>query len=183
CRVDLWYFDQPVNYTINVTFGDVNGARTENSSTQLEFQQLTAVQISPASLTWPSIGVTSVNTSSNTALNISNTGNKNIANGSTTLTGIDLSGEITKIERIFVGNISVTHVPGFQCSNNNATLLFNNTAKPIRPNGTLARGNNSVNLGTLNATICLQSINASISAQKYSTNGSGPGQEWTVTIS
>ncbi|MBI4158711.1 hypothetical protein HY500_00450, partial [Candidatus Woesearchaeota archaeon] len=35
CRVDLWYFDQPVNYTINVTFGDVNGARTENSSTQL----------------------------------------------------------------------------------------------------------------------------------------------------
>ncbi|MEM3116746.1 MAG: hypothetical protein QXD63_02345, partial [Candidatus Pacearchaeota archaeon] len=179
CSIDMWYFDQAGSWTINVTIKDINNAQGENSSTTFTFNTLTAMVMSPTSLTWPTVGLNDVDVSSNNdPITINNTGNAESIR--INVTGYDLRGETTITKYIFANNFTVSNLSDSGCSGRimqNATSL--NITSPIT-----FRGNNSLNYknatsGQQNTTYCLKGVPQDATAQSYSTAGSAA---WIVAI-
>ena len=179
CTVGFYYFDaSSASWTVNVTVLDTNGARGDNTSTSVQFNQLKAMVISPTALGWDEFGVTATNQGSNNdPVLLNNTGNAESL--SINVTGLDLQGETTSTQFIFAANLTVENVSpgctGTQMSN--ATSL--NVTSTI-----LQRGNNSLNnqnatSGQEQAFFCVTAVNSDISAQSYSSAALGV---WTIQI-
>lgn len=179
CSVDMYYFDKnDANWIINVTVLDSNGASGENSSTTFQFNLLTAMVISPTSLGWPEIGVSTTNTGSNTdPVTLNNTGNS--VDLSINVTGYDLQGETTSTEYIFAANLSVENVAE-GCS---GTVMSNATSLNIT-SSILQSGNNTINNGNETSGqeqihFCVTAINGDLSSQSYSSAAIGA---WLIQI-
>lgn len=178
CTINMWYFDGAGGWSIHANISDVNSATGTNHSPTFTYNQLTAMVMSPSTLTWATLTLTSENQSSNNdPVLINNTGNDPIASGSVRVNAIDLGGEVITDEYIYAGNFSVgTTSPG--CG---STTLVNGTATGIT-GASLPRGNHSVNDGSTGQEqlyYCITALNSDISAQAYSTAAGGA---WTVDI-
>ena len=179
CTIDMWYFDEAGDWTINVTIQDDSGANAENSSTTFSYQLLTAMVISPSALTWPSpinLSDTDIG-SSNDPVTINNTGNDEALSINTT--AFNLRGETTITEFIFANNFTISNVTE-GCS---GTTLANATSTNITST-ILFRGNNSLNFGNSTSGqeqlfFCLKGVPQDISAQSYSSAAYGA---WEIRI-
>jgi len=174
CTIGIWYWDGAGDWTINATIEDINDAHAENSSTTFTLQETTAMVMSPTSLGWTGVSLTSTNVLSNTdPIIINNTANKNITNGNVNVTAIGLTGAETTSEFIYAENFSVNTADA--CG---GTDMVNNTATGIS-GATIDKGNNSAGDGQESLYFCLKGMLQTISPQTYSATG---GDSWTIAV-
>ena len=178
CTIDMWYYDQNGAWTINATIKDTNNAYVENSTTTFTYNLLTAMVMSPTSLTWPQVGLTDVNTGSNNdPLTINNSGND--INLNVNVTSFNLRGETTATQFIYANNFTIENASQ-GCS---GTTMTNATSINVTT-AILQRGNNSLNYnndtsGQEQTYFCLKGVPQDISAQSYSSAAYGA---WTVAV-
>jgi len=179
CSVNMWYFDESGTWYVNVSSADINGAGARDDSTrQFTFNQLTSMVMSPTALGWGALGVANVNVgSSNDPIVVNNTGNDEGL--SLNVTGRDLRGETVNTEYIYASNFSV----GAVTEGCTGTAMGDSVSINIT-SAILERGNNTLNnkdstSGQEELFFCLRGLPQTISAQSYSSAGTGP---WTVQI-
>ena len=175
CTIDMSYFDENGDWTINVSIQDNEGEYAENSSTIFTYNILSAMKMSPTSLGWPEISLTSTDIgSTDNPIVINNTGNN--PNLNINVTAYDLRGEDKTEYFIYANNFSVG-VESEGCSGitmSNATSLNITTAL-------LTRGNHSINDGTGQEQLyfCLKGVPSGITSQSYSSSAYGA---WEIRI-
>jgi len=177
CSINMWYFDGNGAWTINATIKDNAASSAENSTTTFTFNLLNAMVISPPALTWPAVGLSSVNIEANQNITVNNTGNE--IDLTINVTAKDLRGETTTNQFIYSNNFTVNNATFNPCA---ATEMANGTSINVT-NATLQKGNNSLNYwnatsGQEQTVYCLQGVVSNISAQSYSTSFLGA---WTIT--
>jgi len=176
CTIDMWYFDENGDWTINTTAKDINEASAENSSQTFTYNLLPGMKMAPTSLDWDSVGLTDTDTGSNNdPVIINNTGNDNAL--TIDVTSYDLEGEDTKTDYIFAENFTI----GITSQGCSGTAMVNETATEVG-SAILNRGNHSINDGSTGQEeifSCLKGVPQDISAQSYSSAAFGP---WTIEI-
>ncbi len=178
CTIYMWYFDKPGSWTINATILDNSQAYGENSSTTFTYNQLTSMVVSPSSLSWGVLNLTSANVgATNNPLVVNNTGNAEAL--SLNVTAYNLVGEQNGNYFIYADNFSVDNVTA-GCS---GTSMLNATSVNVT-NAVLQRGNNTMNYN--NATsgqeelyICLRGVPQNLITQSYSSSAYG---SWIVKV-
>ena len=196
CSVYMWYYDGAGNWTVNASIKDRNGNYTFNTSVSFELYSTVAMKMSPTNLTWPTIEFGTTNkTADNDPLVINNTGNKDIASGSVTITGYDLQGIITDTEFINAQNFTISvrngtsACSGVGCFECNGTVMLNQTVMPIAA-ANITSANYSANAlstgtdGQEALFFCLATApqENTISRQTYATNGTHTAT-WIVAVS
>ena len=188
CRLDMWYFDAPETWTINVRANDLGNTSYVVNTSSFKYNQLQAIVVSPNSLTFPSVAIGATNqTSNNDPTLVNNTGNGNLS--AIRVQAINIHGLTTTTQFIPVANFTVFNntAATVECNENSATALVNNTATAIT-GLSLVRGNHSISNGTSIAIpgqqllyYCIRDVptSALISAQQYSTNNTG---SWTISV-
>ncbi|MBW6442743.1 hypothetical protein K0A97_03120 [Patescibacteria group bacterium] len=173
CIIDMWYFDEAGDWTINVSIKDNSEDSAENSSTTFQYNELTSMALSPKALTWPGVGPSSTDIGSdNDPIVINNTGN---ADGlEVNVTALDLIGVPNSGYSIFANNFTVDII-STGCSGD---IMQNDTAQKIT-SAALYRGNNTLNYnnqtsGQETLYFCLKGLPTGILAQDYTTAGLGP---------
>jgi hypothetical protein len=176
CSINMWYWDGAGTWNITVRGKDIgNGSYAYNTTTYFTVNQLKAMVVSPAALTWPTVSSGAENqTSNNDPTTINNTGNYN---GTIDLTAIDLYGETSPSQKIPANNFTT----GLTTSGANpeciATVLVNGSVATIT--GSVAnRGNLSAGSGAGQEEFyyCIPKVPL-ISSQTYSTSQGG---SWTI---
>lgn len=178
CSVNIWYFDGPGSWTLNVTIQDSNGASDADLDSTFTLNQTLAMTLGPTALTWPSLSLSSTNqTASNDPTTVNNTAN---ANANVSVTALDLHGETTTTEKIGASNFTIGLAtggsPAVECDD---TQMVNGTSTGIE-GATLPRGNNTASSGQEDLYYCITNLDPSISSQSYSTSFLGT---WTVAVS
>ncbi len=178
CTINMWYYDQNGAWTINVTVKDNSDLNAENSSTTFTYNLLTAMVMSPTSLSWSEINPLNTNTGSNNdPIVINNSGND--VNLNINVTGYDLQGETTTTQYIYAANFTVENTSE-GCSGttmSNATSINVTTAILQRGNTTLNYNNDTS--GQEQIYFCLKGVPSGISSQSYSSSAYGA---WAVAI-
>jgi len=181
CTIDMWYFDKAdTEWIINVTIKDNSGDSGENSSTEFQYNTLTAMKISPTSLEWDEINLTDTDTGSNNdPILINNTGNEELLN--INVTAFDLQGEEYTSYYIYAANFTVENAS--QGCSGSATAMANATSINIT-SAILYRGNHSLNYknatsGQEELFFCLKEIPSENPAQSYSSSAFGA---WEIRI-
>ena len=182
CNVSMYYFDENLVWTINVSARDNSEASAENSTTNFTYNLLTAMVIAPTALTWPTLNLSATNISSNNdPVRINNTGNS--ANGTINQTAYNLRGETTTTQFIFANNFTIGNVTDGCSTGINASIMANATSKQL--NGTnFSKGNNSLNFGNQTSGqeetfFCIRGVPQDASAQSYSSSFYG---SWVVEV-
>ncbi len=200
CVVYIWYFDAAGAWTINASVKDNNGAYGENRTNMFLLASLTAMVMSPSTLSWPVLESGTTNrTSNNDPLTINNTGNDNIDVGGFSVTGVDLRGQTAGSTDFFrVQNFSVHAVNGTDgctaenCRECNGSQLLNSTSGTANPQvlgmANMSRGNNTINYqnttsGQENLFFCIRLVPSELPRAVYNTTGGNGTGVWTVTIS
>ena len=182
CRLDMWYFDAPETWTINVRANDLGNTSYVVNTSSFKYNQLQSIVIYPNSLTFPSVATGATNqTSNNDPTVVNNTGNYNVTNGNVQINAIDLYGQTTATERIFAANFSAHDITGGSNQECAGTALVNGTNTGIGV-ANITRGNISVNDGNTGQEqlyYCLRKVPSDISSQTFSTSTAG---SWTVRI-
>ena len=195
CSINIWYFDNAGNWTVNVSIKDRQSNYTENSTRSFELYSTTAMQMYPTSVTWPSLELGTVNrTSNNDPLIINNTGNKDIGVGSITVTAYSPQGIFTATEFIDARNFTISprngtpDCTGNSCFECNGTTLINQSAAPII-SANISAGNltlndlfNSTNGPQETLFLCIPSVPTTISRQTFATNGTHTAP-WIISVS
>ena len=180
CTIDMWYFDVAASdWTINATIQDINAAYGENSTTTFTYTSLLAMTMSPPTLNWTEVGLTSTDVGSiNDPITINNTGNAEPLN--INVTAYNLRGEQITTQYIFANNFTVQNVTE-GCTA--GTAMSNATSTNVT-SAILYRGNNSLNYN--NATsgqeqifFCLKGVPQDIGWQSYSSAAYG---SWEIKI-
>jgi hypothetical protein len=175
----MWYWDKNTTWSVVVKARDRgNTSWVQNDTTNWNYERLKSLEISPLALTWPSVSPGDNNqTSSNDPTVVNNTGNYN---GTVTITGVNLLGEVDSDQVIYAGNFTVstsssddsppnTECAGDRLQNNSVVDVSNSVAN----RGNLSRGGG---IGQEELYYCLTDV-PSISSQTYSTDQGG---SWTV---
>ena len=178
CSVEFWYFDPPsANWLITVAGRDINGAQNTTSTTYT-VNQLTAVVLGPANMTWPSLALGAVNQSSTNPLLVNNTGNANITFVNLTAFDVSKSGGNDYIP---AENFSVSSTQALSCWTGGGAANFTANATNVSlANVSVLRGNYSQadNLfGQRSLYLCLRQVPTTISAGRYASQRS-----WVLTI-
>jgi hypothetical protein len=174
----MWYFDENGNWNINVSAEDINGARANNDSITFTYNLLTAMVMSPTALGWPALGVANTNIGSNNdPIVVNNTGNDEDL--SINVTGRDLQGETVSSEYIYAGNFSVGAVSEGCGGSTMDDLVSINITSAILGKGNNTLNNNNATSGQEELFFCLRELPQAISAQSYSSSGTGP---WTIQV-
>jgi len=183
CMVGMWYFDDAGAWTVNVTISDNEENSAENSSTSFTYNPLTAMVISPGSLTWPELNLKDTyKNSTNNPLTINNTGNSEDL--SVNITSYDLQGETTTSEYIYANNFTI-YQQSFCYSGGPAGTSASNATSINISTAILQRGNNSLNFqnstsGQETLFFCLVGVPDTITSQSYSSSAFGP---WEIIVS
>ena len=195
CSINIWYFDNAGNWTVNVSIKDRQSNYTENSTRSFELYSTTAMQMYPTSITWPSLELGTTNrTSNNDPLIINNTGNKDISVGSITVTAYSPQGIFTTTEFIDARNFTISPInsspgcSGTACIECNGTTLLNQSAQPVI-SANISAGNLTLN-DLFNITngpqetlfVCIPQVPTSISRQTFATNGTHTAP-WIISVS
>ncbi len=178
CTIDMWYYDYAGDWTINVSGTDINGAGARDTGDLFTYNLFTGMVMSPTAMGWPALGVANTDIGSNSdPIVLNNTGNDNAL--SINVTGRDLQGETATSEYIYAGNFTVDSATE-GCSG----VAMDDSVSTNITSAILERGNNSINAGDDTSGqeelfFCLKELPQAISAQSYSTSGTGP---WTIQI-
>ncbi|MEK6945951.1 MAG: hypothetical protein AABW63_04135 [Nanoarchaeota archaeon] len=179
CTVNMWYFDINGAWTINVTIKDNSELNAENSSTTFNYNLLTAMTMSPTSLTWAEINLQNTDVGSNNdPIVVNNSGND--VNLNINVTAYNLRGEITTTQYIYANNFTIENASQ-GCSGaamTNATSINVTTAILQKGNNTLNYNNDTS--GQEQIYFCLKGVPSGISAQSYSSAAYG---DWIIRIS
>jgi len=188
CSIEMWYWDAPGSWTINVTANDLgNMTYINNVTTVLAYGQLQSIVMAPNSLSWESVSIGATNqTSNNDPTTINNTGNYDVTSGNVQVQGINLYGATGDF--INVGNFSSdiatggAACSGAACTECLGSVLANGTYQGIT-GSILSAGNLSEGGGVAQEQLyyCLRLAPLGIPSQAYSTNNTN-GAAWTVKI-
>ncbi len=176
CIINMWYFDQNGDWTVNATIKDVNDALATNTSQIFSYDELTAFIMTPTSLNWTGLSISDIDVpADNHPIVMNNTGNDET---DVNVTGINLPGVVDDTKIIYAENFTANNL-----SASDGTGLSNATTVQII-NAYLDRGNNSLNLnnsasGQEQLYFYLEAMNSDLIAQNYSTSQSQP---WEVSI-
>lgn len=178
CTVTMWYWDGNGAWTVNATINDSSNALGTNSSTTFTYNLQTAMVMSPTSLTWPAISVSSTNIGSNNDPIIVNNSGNAVSLG-VNVTAYNLRGETTSTQFIYANNFSVDNISD-GCV---GTVMANATNTKVS-NASLQSGNNTLNYDNSSSgqeplDFCLLGVPTGISSQYYSSAAYGA---WTVAI-
>ncbi|MEK6834966.1 MAG: hypothetical protein AABX61_01750 [Nanoarchaeota archaeon] len=197
CNISIIFYDGAGLWNISVRINDTSGAAAQNNTNPFTINELTALVISPNAISFPTVGLSSVNVSAISNITINNTGNDDISGRENSLeyiniTAITLVGETSATTVIPTNNFSIgTDVdsgpsPSF-CDRSrvqNTTRLVNTTAtfSPYNNfsggiNGSYVLAQASGNFEILS--VCLLDIPDDLTAQNYSTSKSGA---WSISI-
>lgn len=109
CSIDMQYYDGSGTWNIKISATDFGSKILIEDTSSFVYQELKAMTLSPASLTWPNIIPGSINqTSDNDPAVITNTGNYNgeISVKAYDLTGETVPSELIPSEKFSIGGIS-----------------------------------------------------------------------------
>ena len=176
CAIDMWYWDSNGDWTINVSVGDITGAHAYDNSSTFQLDLTTAMVISPSSLSWGTLSLTSINQLANENITINNTANKDITDGNLNVTAIDLQGVSDDTYTLLAGNFSIATT--YACGV--GSVMLNDTTLKIS-GATIPKGNNSEGNGQEQIFFCLEEISYGISLQTYDTTGGSSGA-WTIGV-
>jgi len=178
CSINMWYFDGSGDWTINVSGSDVNGAEARDTGDLFTYNQLTSMTMGPTALAWGALGLANTNIGSNNdPIVVNNTGND--IDLTLNVTARDLQGEVAPSEYIYAANFSVG-VSSEGCTGtpmDDAVSIEISTA--ILQNGNNTLNNNDATSGQEELFFCLRELPQTISAQSYSSAGTGP---WTIQV-
>ena len=185
CSVEMWYFDIPGSWTINVSIADNASAMATNNTMTFGYTTLSAMKINQTALRWPSLSIGDTNkTANNDADVINNTGNVNFT--TVQITGYDLQGETVGGSFYNISNFTASWASGgdacsggscAECAEARGTTLRNNTARTITA-ANVTRGNNSAGNGQEDIYFCIQKV-PQIPKQAYFSNISN----WLLAVS
>ncbi|MEK6834967.1 MAG: S8 family serine peptidase [Nanoarchaeota archaeon] len=197
CSINVVFYDGAGVWNLSVRINDTTGVFAQNITKNFTISELTALIISPTSITFPTVSIGGFNISASANLTITNTGNDDISGREATgetinITAITLvpsSGStFIPISNFTIGQVNASgNFKGNFCDfsvNANVTRLqnktdaagFSNFTGAINGSAVLANANN--NAHTLG--ICLIHVPNDLSAsQNYSTLNSGA---WTISI-
>ena len=201
CSINIVFYDGAGTWDIAVRINDTNNAFAQNTTRNFTLNELTAIQLAPNSISFPTVGLSDVNVSSRVNLTINNTGNDDISGLESTreainITAITLTGETTQTTVISTQNFSFgTDIPNTPqpsyCDtsrNSNTTRLINSTTGTgltLAYNNFSGTINNSLLIAAANINfetlaICLLDVPDDLSAsENYSTLRSS---SWTISI-
>ncbi len=175
CTITLRYWDRASDWSVNVTVSDsASQAATYNET--FTYNSLTAINMTPTSMAWNAVTLTSTDQSSTTnPIIVGNTGNYNITSVNTS--AIDLGGETTTTQFITANNFTINIADA--CST--GTALQNNTAGDVVISGAGLPSGVEVNEQAADELLylCLEEVPQSISQQSYSTANVGT---WSIGI-
>ena len=190
CNISIVFYDGAGTWNIAVRINDSSGVFTQNTTQTFTINELTALTVSPGSISFPTVGLTSVNVSARANITLTNTGNDDISGWEATgetinITAVILTGETAQTTFISTQNFTIgtlldgSPTPSY-CDLSrgiNTTRLVNTTAiSPVNNftgfvNGSIlmaqAIGNQE------NLSICLLGVPSDLTAQNYSTLKSG----------
>ena len=110
CSIDMQYYNGAGTWDIKISATDFGSKVLVEDTAQFTYQELKAMTLSPASLTWPSIIPGSINQKSdNDPAIVTNTGNYN---GEISVTSYDLIGETSPSELISSEEFSIGVITG-----------------------------------------------------------------------
>jgi hypothetical protein len=174
------YWDIPGYWNITALAKDNPGLEAQNKSSYFKYNQLTAIKISPALLTWSGILPGAINqTADNDPTVINNTGNANL---SVEINATDLTGAIYSNYKIYAGNFSAAlsssgTAPNYaECAGTSmSSSVFTTVTGSNVPRGNLSEGS-----GTAQEEIyyCVKAVGL-VPSQNYGTNSSGA---WTIRV-
>ncbi len=174
CTIEMWYFDNNGDWTVNATINDINGALATNTSQILAYDELTAFVMDPTSLNWTGLSIDNIDVpADNHPILMNNTGNDE---KDVNVTGINLPGVVDNTKIIYAENFTANNI-----SASDGTGLNNATSVQI-VNAYLNRGNYSINnnvTGQEQLYFYIEALNSDLISQNYSTSGSQP---WEVSI-
>ncbi len=174
CSIDMWYWDATGSWTVSTYIKDINDAAAVNDSTSFTYDTLTAMTMTPVSLTWPSVNPGTTDTlSDNDPITINNTGNYDVGSGNVRVKAINLSGTTTPTDIIPANNFSAN--VNDECG---GTVFVEGTATGIG-SSIITAGNNSAGEGQEELYFCLEIVPIGISSQTYDTTTNG---EWTIDV-
>ena len=185
CTVRMWYWDKgaPTEWERNVSIKDDSAIATENSTTTVTYNSLTAFEMSPSTLTWPpslTPGQTDVKSNNDPSI-LNNTGN--FVSLDIEINATDLNGTgVRPALFIDANDFAASGTPDDECIGDtlstSAFILINyeNATAVVLP-----RGNLSIGAGTAQANLyyCLKTVNSALVKQSYTTAANGA---WTVKI-
>jgi len=180
CSVQMWYWDAPGAWKINVSATDLgNKSHYENSSMNFTYNLLEGIAIGPATITWPATSPGNTDVTSNQNTTVNNTGNYNCTNLS--VIGVHLYGATTDFLEIANFTACINKTTADICDDGNS--LINGTAQQISAANVTA-GNYSKNDGTIGQEIiyyCINEVPTGLPSQAYSTSETG-SKAWTITM-
>ena len=197
CTIYIVFYDGAGTWDIAVRINDSNSAFAQNTTQSFTFNELTALTISPNSISFPTVGLSDVNVSARNNLTITNTGNDDISGREATgetinITAItlvpDTGNTFIPVSNFTIGQVNASgSFNGNYCDQSitsNVTRLrnvtdapgYSNFTGPINGSAVLAQAVGNVH--TIG--ICLMHVPNDLAAsQNYSTTKSGT---WTITI-
>lgn len=174
CTIRMWYFDDAGGWFINASATDLgNGTRVYNDTTNMTYNQLKAMVITPEVLTWDALGSGSTDQKSNNDPTVvNNTGNYD---GDVKVNAIDLLGQTVSSDFIPANNFTSHTADPTVCIS--GTVLSNATSVSIAGSDA-NRGNLSIGGGAGQEELfyCIPLVPL-VSSQTYSTDIGGP---WTI---
>ena len=180
CSIQMWYYNAPGTWTINVSANDLgNKNYYENSSMNFTYNTLQGIVIGPVTIGWPASnpGDTNVISTHNTTVN--NTGNYNCTNLS--ITGVHPYGDTGSFLEVANFTSSINSTTADTCDHGDS--LINGTAQQIFAANVTA-GNYSLNDGKTAQEIlyyCINEVPTGLASQEYSTSKTG-SKAWTITM-
>ncbi len=168
CNITMWWFDSPGIWDISAYIADLNSNIAYNhTSKNFTVGTTDGIKANQTSLTWPSISPGATNTEANEFIGINNTGNRA---RSVYVNASDLIGASNANYALGASNFSAKNAAGCE-----GTALVNRTDTNITSITVLADGNYTLNDGTAqkNLYICLETSNANLIAQSYTTAALG----------
>ena len=178
CSIGLWYFDVQGDWTINVTATDYgNLTYISNADYTFSYDQLQAMVINPATVTWSSVTPGNTNQTSVEDTTINNTGNYDLT-GKIQINATNLYSGSNFLD---VGNITsdieTGGSPPVECVGTQLVASENTAITGV----VLAPGNLSEGGGTAQEVLyyCLTDIPLTLPSGTYDTTTSGA---WTIRL-
>lgn len=183
CTVRLWYYDSAGYWNITASVNDTSNALGQNKTGLTTINQLSALVLSPATLSFTGVNPGSTNKTAATLILLNNTGNKPIASPNVEVNATDLVGEANNLLAIYAANFSMSNSTGSsaECAAATSTGLVKSTFTGIT-NAALPRGNHSANDGSTGQEQlypCLKLAGSELSSQSYSTYSQ---EAWKIRI-
>jgi len=180
CQIEMYWFDEAATWTVDIILNDTSNA--ENfSTTSFTFASLTAFVLSPEVITFAEITPgTTDQVSDNDPTVLNNTGNFDVTDTNILINSTNLTGETVASSIIDANLFTVSNRTGSSVECVGAAM--NGSAFQTVSNGTLIRGNFTLDDGTTGQEQlfhCLTSAVATLTKQTYSTSLNGP---WTIKI-